>query len=147
MPDTRDTSVPAERQGSYPPERRLALVDLLDRVLAGGVVLRGELSLCIADIELVRVSLRAVVASVSSLAEATTTTADEPGRTIEARAVREPGAVRESMAVRTITGETVGTGRGDSRDRADDDADGGVDDGFVDSADSADTADAEAPRW
>ena len=52
-------------------DRRLAVVDLLDRVLAGGVVVRGELSIGIADVELVRVSLRAVVASVSALTEQT----------------------------------------------------------------------------
>jgi hypothetical protein len=47
---------------------RLALVDLLDRVLAGGVVLAGDVTLSIAGIDLVRVSLRALVASVSALA-------------------------------------------------------------------------------
>jgi hypothetical protein len=44
--------------------RQVALVDLLDRVLAGGVVITGEVTLCIADIDLVRISLRALVASV-----------------------------------------------------------------------------------
>lgn len=44
--------------------RQIALVDLLDRVLAGGVVITGEVTLCIADIDLVRISLRALVASV-----------------------------------------------------------------------------------
>jgi hypothetical protein len=33
-------------------------------VLAGGVVITGEVTLCIADIDLVRISLRALVASV-----------------------------------------------------------------------------------
>ena len=47
---------------------RLALVDLLDRVLAGGVVLSGDVTLSIAGIDMVRVSLRALVASVSALA-------------------------------------------------------------------------------
>ncbi|MGO4425120.1 gas vesicle protein [Streptomyces sp. NPDC000941] len=44
--------------------REVALVDLLDRVLAGGVVISGEITLCIADIDLVRISLRALIASV-----------------------------------------------------------------------------------
>lgn len=44
--------------------REVALVDLLDRVLAGGVVIAGEITLCIADIDLVRISLRALIASV-----------------------------------------------------------------------------------
>ena len=47
---------------------RIALVDLLDRVLACGVVVSGEVTLSIADVELVTVSLRALVTSVSTLA-------------------------------------------------------------------------------
>ena len=49
---------------------RIALVDLLDRVLAGGVVVSGDVTLSIADVDMVRVSLRAVVTSVSALARA-----------------------------------------------------------------------------
>ncbi|MFC6021446.1 gas vesicle protein [Plantactinospora solaniradicis] len=44
--------------------RPVALVDLLDRVLATGVVVSGELVLSIADVELVHISLRALLASV-----------------------------------------------------------------------------------
>jgi len=43
----------------------VALVDLLDRVLAGGVVIAGDVTLSIAGVDLVTVSLRALVASVS----------------------------------------------------------------------------------
>jgi hypothetical protein len=57
----RRTGVPAER---------IALVDLLDRVLAGGVVVAGEVTLSVADVDLVTVSLRALVTSVSALADA-----------------------------------------------------------------------------
>jgi hypothetical protein len=49
---------------------RIALVDLLDRVLAGGVVVSGEVTLSIADVDMVTVSLRALVTSVSTLAKA-----------------------------------------------------------------------------
>ncbi|WP_063765261.1 gas vesicle protein [Nonomuraea candida] len=49
-----------------PPER-VALVDLLDRLLAGGVVLTGELVLSIADVDLVHISLRTLIASVDEL--------------------------------------------------------------------------------
>ncbi|GAA3129946.1 MULTISPECIES: gas vesicle protein [Nonomuraea] len=49
-----------------PPER-IALVDLLDRLLAGGVVLTGDLVLSIADIDIVRISLNALIASVDQL--------------------------------------------------------------------------------
>jgi len=51
------------------PVERIALVDLLDRVLAGGVVVAGEVTLSIADVDLVTVSLRALVTSVSALAD------------------------------------------------------------------------------
>ncbi|MCA6094510.1 gas vesicle protein [Streptomyces sp. SCA3-4] len=47
-----------------PADRRLTLVDLLDRLLAGGVVLTGDLTLRIADVDLVRIDLRALVSSV-----------------------------------------------------------------------------------
>ncbi|MGH3757914.1 gas vesicle protein [Actinophytocola sp.] len=49
------------------PERRIALVDLLDRVLAGGVVISGELTLSIADVDLVHISLRTLLSSISAL--------------------------------------------------------------------------------
>lgn len=49
------------------PDRRIALVDLLDRVLAGGVVIHGEVTLSIADVELVHISLRALLTSISAL--------------------------------------------------------------------------------
>jgi hypothetical protein len=41
-----------------------ALEDLLDRLLAGGVVIAGDVTISIADVDLVRISLRAVIASV-----------------------------------------------------------------------------------
>ena len=47
--------------------QRVALVDLLDRVLAGGVVISGDITLSIADVDLVTVSLRALVSSVTAL--------------------------------------------------------------------------------
>ncbi len=54
--------------GSAARQERIALVDLLDRVLAGGVVVAGEVTLSIADVDMVTVSLRALVTSVSALA-------------------------------------------------------------------------------
>jgi hypothetical protein len=50
--------------------RRPRAVDLLDRVLAGGVVIVGDITLSIAEVDLVRVSLRALVTSISGLMEA-----------------------------------------------------------------------------
>jgi Gas vesicle protein len=58
-----------ERSPAVPGER-IALVDLLDRVLGGGVVIAGEVTLSIADVDLVTVSLRALVTSVGTLMEA-----------------------------------------------------------------------------
>lgn len=52
---------------TVPAERHVALVDLLDRVLAGGVVISGELKLSIADVDLVHISLRALLTSISAL--------------------------------------------------------------------------------
>lgn len=43
---------------------RVALVDLLDRLLAGGAVITGDLVIAIADVDLVRISLRALIMSV-----------------------------------------------------------------------------------
>ena len=43
---------------------RVALVDLLDRVLTTGVVISGEVTLSIADVDLVYVSVHALVSSV-----------------------------------------------------------------------------------
>jgi len=53
--------------GSVDEERRIALIDLLDRVLAGGVVVTGDVTLSIADVDLVRISLRALISSLSTL--------------------------------------------------------------------------------
>jgi Gas vesicle protein len=51
------------------PDDRLALVDLLDRLLAGGVVLTGDVTISLAGVDLVQVSLRALISSVSTLAQ------------------------------------------------------------------------------
>jgi hypothetical protein len=52
---------------TYPvAERSVALIDLLDRLLEGGVVLTGDLTLAIADVDLVRISLRALICPVEA---------------------------------------------------------------------------------
>jgi hypothetical protein len=48
--------------------RELTLVELVDRLLGKGVVISGDITLAVADIDLVKVELRALVASVDSLA-------------------------------------------------------------------------------
>lgn len=48
-------------------DRRISLVDLLDRVLAGGVVITGDVVLSIADVDMVQISLRTLISSVRAL--------------------------------------------------------------------------------
>jgi hypothetical protein len=55
-------------------QREVALVDLVDRLLAGGVVIGGDITLSIADVDLVYVGLRALITSVA--------TADELGMSL-----------------------------------------------------------------
>lgn len=57
-----DASYPARGPADLP-DRRVALVDLLDRLLVGGAVLTGDVVLSIADVDLVRINLRAVIHS------------------------------------------------------------------------------------
>jgi hypothetical protein len=60
------TQSPARRPSS---QQDIALIDLLDRLLAGGVVLAGDITLAVADIDLVYVGLRALISSVASAEE------------------------------------------------------------------------------
>lgn len=45
----------------------VTLLDLLDRLLEGGVVVQGDITLAVADIDLVNLSLRLVVAAASTV--------------------------------------------------------------------------------
>ena len=47
--------------------REISLVDLVDRLLDGGVVIHGDITLAVADVDLVYVGLRALVASVETV--------------------------------------------------------------------------------
>jgi Gas vesicle protein len=47
-------------------EKDVALIDLIDRLLGGGVVIVGDITLAAADVDLVYVGLRALVASVAT---------------------------------------------------------------------------------
>ena len=49
--------------------RNVTLVDLVDRLLGKGVVISGDITLAIADIDLVKLELRALIASVDTLAQ------------------------------------------------------------------------------
>lgn len=54
------------RAGSSQP---VALVDLIDRVLAGGVVVHGHVTLAVADINLIDVDVALLVAATAKLAD------------------------------------------------------------------------------
>lgn len=47
-------------------EQEVTLLDLLDRVLDKGIVLKGEITLSVADVDLVHLSVRALVSSVET---------------------------------------------------------------------------------
>jgi hypothetical protein len=52
-----------------PTQRDVALVEVLDRALGAGVVITGDITLSLADIDLVYVSLRLLVGSQPLFAE------------------------------------------------------------------------------
>ena len=49
--------------------RPVSLVDLLDRLLAGGIVVQGHVTLAVADIDLVDVDIALLVAATAKLME------------------------------------------------------------------------------
>ena len=53
--------------GSRYAGREITLLDLLDRLLQGGIAIQGDITLAAADIDLVNVSLRLVVGAVEAL--------------------------------------------------------------------------------
>jgi hypothetical protein len=62
-------SLPPARRGAAAAAgaREVALIDLLDRLLQGGVAIQGDVTLAAAGIDLVRLDLRVVVAAVDTL--------------------------------------------------------------------------------
>ncbi len=91
--------VPQNPDGTLRTER-IALVDLLDRVLAGGVVITGEIRLSIADVDLVQISLQALIASVSTgLGGLVTEPARLPARRIDA----DPEQVERGLVTLVLT--------------------------------------------
>jgi hypothetical protein len=51
--------------GELVAQREVTLVDLVDRLLTGGVVIVGDITLSVADVDLVHVGLRLLVSSVA----------------------------------------------------------------------------------
>jgi hypothetical protein len=58
------TTTPVESRTQV--AQQIALVDLLDRLLGSGVVLSGDLVISLAGVDLVQISLRALITSVRS---------------------------------------------------------------------------------
>jgi len=52
----------------FPHTRQVTLLDLLDRLLAGGVVVKGHITLVAADIDLVELDLALLVAATETAA-------------------------------------------------------------------------------
>ena len=52
---------------NLPLEQQVTLIELVDRVLNKGVVIAGDITLSVADVDLVYVGLRVLVASVGTL--------------------------------------------------------------------------------
>ena len=50
-------------------ERQVTLLDLVDRILDRGAVIRGQLVLSVADVDLVKLDLSLLLASVETLLE------------------------------------------------------------------------------
>jgi hypothetical protein len=56
---------PLPRTG--PGKHDVSLLDLVDRLLDGGVVIGGDITLAVADVDLVYVGLRALIGSVQTI--------------------------------------------------------------------------------
>lgn len=56
-------------EGGLSPRRAqdVALVELLDRLLAGGVVLAADVTISVADVDLVYLELRALISSIDKV--------------------------------------------------------------------------------
>ena len=72
MSDSTNGSVSTLLAGSRPESRRLAatkggssnLADLLERVLDKGIIIAGDITLCLGEIELLQIKIRLLIASV-----------------------------------------------------------------------------------
>ena len=62
------------------PAERVTLLDLVDRVLNRGVVIAGDITLSVADVDLVYVGLRVLLSSVATLEQQQAEIAAEAAR-------------------------------------------------------------------
>jgi hypothetical protein len=79
MTDSRNRGITTLLNGSRPEGRRLAgatqqsasnnLADLLERVLDKGIIIAGDITLCLGEIELLQIKIRLLIASVDKAGE------------------------------------------------------------------------------
>ena len=60
---------PADLGNSADLQRQVTLLDLVDRILDKGAVVRGQVVLTVADVDLVKLDLNLLLASVETLAQ------------------------------------------------------------------------------
>jgi hypothetical protein len=65
------TGVVASAERASIAAREVTLLDLLDRLLQGGIVIHGDITLAVADIDLVDLTLSLLVGSTATFAPAT----------------------------------------------------------------------------
>jgi hypothetical protein len=63
-----EVAVASRTHVSHRGTQHVSLVDLLDRLLQGGVVIQGDIMLSVAGIDLVELDLRVLVAAVDKVA-------------------------------------------------------------------------------
>ena len=87
-------------------DRDVALIDVVDRLLGGGVVIAGDITLAVADVDLVYVGLRALVSSVATAEEKQLLARDGERAVIELYAIADhPGPpLRRVAPLRAVPG-------------------------------------------
>jgi gas vesicle structural protein len=68
-------------------DRDVSLLDLVDRLLDGGVVIHGDITLAVADVDLLYVGLRALVSSVETIERDLGVSLSARGASLEASAL------------------------------------------------------------
>jgi hypothetical protein len=83
--------------------RDVTLLDLVDSILQRGAVLSGDLTLAVADVDLVQVNLRALLASVETVQRLAATAAPRPAeRAVTSRAGPPPALPHGPMHRRAV---------------------------------------------
>ena len=68
-------------------DRDVSLLDLVDRLLDGGVVIHGDITLAVADVDLLYVGLRALISSVEAIERETGASISATGPSLKASAL------------------------------------------------------------